>query len=232
MGSRPARRLFVGTLTCTITMALAASLAMPFQAQGWGVCGGEDDTCSRVYLNVATREGEAHLSVDQACGSGWRHAWSRADARRTIRQWLDGQAALGAGSLCIALDGRVDEIRITSIGGHCGYDGGEANAPGPNRVLRAGYGENRSATLAGCHASIGEMAFGGIALDFADGYGFGDSYATGYFYGVYDGFGRDTVSPTDASVWQISQFNTYHYRVEILADGSPDWRADFPEEDR
>ena len=76
------------------------------------------------------------------------------------------------------------------------------------------------------------MAFGGIALDFADGYGFGDSYATGYFYGVYDGYGRGTVRPTHASVWQISQFNTYHYRVEILADGSPDWRADFPEEDR
>jgi len=75
--------------------------------------------------------------------------------------------------------------------------------PGKDVVLRRGSG-SATTVLTGCHARIGDVAFGGIALDFADGYGFGDSYASGYFYGVYDGFGRDRVSPTGASLWQIS----------------------------
>jgi len=38
------------------------------------------------------------------------------------------------------------------------------------------------------------QAFGGIALRFADGHGFGDSYAEGHFYGVNDGFGSRAVA--------------------------------------
>ena len=68
------------------------------------------------------------------------------------------------------------------------------------------------------------MTYGGIVLDFADGYGFGDSYAIGFFYGVYDGFRSDGVRPFGASVYALSEFNTYHYRVEILANGRGDWR--------
>jgi hypothetical protein len=189
-----------------------------------------DDDCPRFYLNVAARQGEARFSVDRTCRGGWRHAWSRADARHRVRQWLDGRAAAGAGGLCIALAPQVDEVRIAPLGGHCGYEDGEANQPAPGVTLKAGYRGRHAATVAGCHARIGGQGFGGVALRFADGYGFGDAYATGYFYGVYDGFGRGRIRPTDASVWRISQFNTYHYRVEVLANGSPDWRADFMEE--
>ena len=85
-----------------------------------------------------------------------------------------------------------------------------------------------SATLPGCHArigneEIGEVAYGGVVLNFADGFSFGDSYATGYFYGVYDGFGKGRVRPFGATVYAISEFNTYHYRIEISANGQAGW---------
>ncbi len=223
MGDRLARRL-----TGLILAASAVVFTSATEAADWGSCRGRDGTCSW-FLNVAIRQGGAALKVEDACRGTWRHAWGRRDARNDIAQWLDAEAAAGAAILCIPLAPEVDEIRATSAGGHCGYPEGLASAPDPSITLRAGLGLPGSAVLAGCHARIGAQDFGGIALDFADSYGFGDSYAAGYFYGVYDGFGETRVGATEASVWQISRFNTYHYRVEILAKGSPDWRADFPE---
>ena len=65
-------------------------------------------------------------------------------------------------------------------------------------------------------------------MDFVDGYSFGDSYAKGYFYGVYDAFQDGHVSPFGASVYDISQFNTYHYRIQILANGQGNWTQELP----
>ena len=121
------------------------------------------------------------------------------------------------------LAGKVDEVRVTSLGGHCGYEDGEVNTPGPDITLKRGRYDPAGIALIGCHARVGDVRFGGVALDFADGYGFGDAYAAGHFYGVYDGFKNRGVGKTGGSVWQISQYNTFHYRVEILARGCANW---------
>lgn len=213
-----------------------------FAAEGWPRCWRDDDRPG-FFLNVTTSQGNAKVSVGWACEGQWRHVWGRSDARNTIRQWLAGETAGASGSLCIPLHPDVDEIRVTSTGGHCGEKGfpdiAWANEPGADAVLRRGYGAAASATLVGCHARIGPsldsgaVAYGGIALRFADSYVFGDSYAETYFYGVYDGFGPSSVKPFGATVAAISQFNTYHYRVEILANGRDGWRwGDQEENDR
>ena len=215
-------------------MALALIFAPPAAAmssEGWPRCQ-RDEGCPGFYLNIVTRQGEAIVSVGRSCAGAWRHIWRAPDARGTISQWLDAKAATASGSLCIPLHPNVDEIRIASTGGHCGFEGdtaiASASKPGGDVVLRRSYGGGMgaasSATLPGCHArignqEIGEVAYGGIALDFSDGFGFGDSYATGYFYGVYDGLGIGRVRQFRATVYAISEFNTYHYRVEILANG-------------
>ena len=214
--------------------ALASLITAPPASanEGWPYCWRDDD-CPGFYLTVTTVRGDARLSVSRSCAGGWRHVWHKRDARETIRQWLDADAATARGSLCIPLHPQVDEIRVSSIGGHCGETDfpeiASANMPGDGAVHARGYGSAASATFEGCHARIGPdageggVAYGGIALDFADGYVFGDSYADGHFYGVYDGFGRGRVRPFGASVAAISQFNTYHYRVEILANGRESW---------
>ncbi len=230
MGSRLARQLCrLAVFAFLGASGLAAATAS--DAATWPRCyaTGDDDRCPPLYLNVTTAQGKAVLAVERACRAAWRHAWGRPDARQTIRQWIDGAAATASGGLCIPLSNQVTEIRAASLGGHCGYEGMEANNPGPGGVLRRGG--RGSLPLTGCHARIQDQAVGGITLRFADGFGFGDSYATHYFYGVYDGFGNRAVGPTGASVWRISDFNTFHYRVEILAGGSPDWRQPLPEED-
>ncbi|PCI04639.1 MAG: hypothetical protein COB78_10120 [Hyphomicrobiales bacterium] len=202
--------------------------------QGWPQCR-HDDECPSFFLNVVTKNGNAIVSIGSACVSDWRHIWGVSDARGNIRQWLDGNAATASGSLCIPLHPYVDEVRITSTGGDCGFEGDEefttANQPGNDTVLRrhtAGAART-SATLSGCHArigntTIGEITYGGVALDFADGFGFGDAYAMGFFYAVYDGFGADRVRPFGANVYAISEFSTYHYRIEILAHGQSGWQ--------
>ena len=222
MGSRIARRL-AGPMKLGAAMAVLAASFVLFSAPGqaWPRCHDEDDACTR-YLNVVTHQGSARLSVDRSCRGGWRHRWGRADAHQTIRQWLDAAAARGRGRLCVPLPNRVDEIRIMLLGGHCEYQDGEVTAP-LGVALRRGRAAPAEIALTGCQARIGDQRFGGIALDFADGYGFGDAYAAGYFYGVYDGFGRRGVGSIGASVWQISQYNTLHYRIEIVAHGRIDW---------
>lgn len=216
------------------TMIVAGLIALPapaMSAAGWPSCW-RDDGCPSLYLNVFTSQGDATLSVDRSCAASWRHVWGQRDTRQTIVQWLDADAARASGALCIPLHPDTDEIRIVSTGGHCGEQAApeiaSASQPGGDVLLRRSYGGAASVTLPGCHARIGnaeidEVAYGGVALDFADGYGFGDSYAAGYFYGVYDGFGQGRVRPFDAAVYAISEFNTYHYRVEILARGRADW---------
>jgi hypothetical protein len=215
-------------------MALAIMFAAPAAAtsnEGWPPCQ-RDEGCPGFYLNVVTRQGDATVTVGRSCNGASRHVWHAPDARGTIRQWLDENAATASGSLCIPLHPDVDEIRITSTGGHCGFEGDDAitfaSKPGNDVVLRRTYGAVSSATLPGCHArigngDIGEVAYGGVALDFSDGFGFGDSYAARYFYGVYDGFGPGRVKPFEATVYAISEFNTYHYRVEILPRGRDGW---------
>ncbi|WP_422022269.1 hypothetical protein [Pyruvatibacter mobilis] len=223
-------------------LALVGLIAAPAAAEGWPRCWRDDD-CPGFFLNVTTSQGDAKVSVGRACEGQWRHVWGQSDARDTIRQWLEGEAAGANGSLCIPLHPDVDEIRVTSTGGHCGESGfpdiAWANEPGADVVLRRGHGAAASATLVGCHARIGPsldsgaVAYGGIALRFSDGYVFGDSYAETYFYGVYDGFGLSSVKPFGATVAAISEFNTYHYRVEILANGRDGWRwGDQEENDR
>jgi len=200
------------------------------QAGGWPACyqWRDEGACPILYLNVTTHQGDASLSVEDYCRGAWRHAWGQADARQVIRQWLDGTAARGQGSLCIPLAPEVDEIVVEPLGGHCGYESGEASKPGMgDRLWPGGPGRLK---LAGCHARLHTQAFGGIALRFADGYGFGDSYAEGHFYGVYDGFGGRAVGGTGASVFRIADFNSFHYRIEILAGGSAGWRQPFYEE--
>ena len=221
MGSTIARHVS-GLTKLGSAIALVIGLIAPSQGSAWPRCTGEDDACTR-YLNVVTDQGTARLSVDRSCSSGWRHEWRRADAHQTIRQWLAADAGNGRGGLCVPLDSTVDEIRITSIGGHCGYEDSAANTPGPDATLRRGRSAPANLTLTGCHARIGDQRFGGVALDFADGYGFGDTYAAGHFYGVYDGFKNRAVGRTGGSVWRISQYNTFHHRVEILAHGSANW---------
>ena len=198
----------------------------------WPDCSwsGPDFTCPKTYLSVNIRQGQAVLTVAVACVAPWSHVWLNADAHQTIRQWLDGDAASGEGGVCIALAPTVDEVVVTPLGGHCGYPGSIASMPGFGERLRRG-GSARI-ELAGCHARIDTLGFGGIALRFADGYGLGDSYAQGYFYGVYDGFGDREVGGTGASVFRIGDYNTFHYRVEILANGSAQWRSPDLRDDR
>ena len=213
-----------------LAFLIAAASAMA--DEGWPSCWRDDD-CYGFFLNVTTVRGDARLSVSRVCTGAWRHVWHKKDARETIRQWLDEAAATARGSLCIPLHPQVDEIHVAPTGGHCGEtdfpETAAANRPGNGAVLRRGYGGVASASFEGCHARIGPspdeiaVAYGGVALDFADGYVFGDSYADGHFYGVYDGFGRGRVRPFGASVAAISEFNTYHYRVEILANGRENW---------
>lgn len=231
MGGRLARQLCrLAVFALLGTSGFAAATARAADTWPWCSGGGDHDNCPPLYLNVTTAQGGAVLTVERACRSDWHHAWGEADARQTIRQWIDGAAASASGGLCIPLSNEVTEVRVAALGGHCGYEGMEVNSPGPGGVLqRGGAG---SLPLTGCHARVQGLTFGGVALRFADGYGFGDSYATGYFYGVYDGFGDRAVGPTGASVWRISEFNTFHYQVEILAGGSLDWRQPLPEEDR
>ena len=222
MGSRSAR-LTPGLAAAGLLLAVLTAMHDAAAADtAWPRCRpSRDDGCPRLYLNVVTSQGDAALTVERRCRGHWRHRWGRADARQTIRQWLDARAAGAMGGVCIPLEDRVNEIRVSSLGGHCGYGDGEVAAPAIGAGLRSGG--PGAITLAGCHARIGEAAFGGIALRFADGYGFGDAYAAGYFYGVYDGFGRRGVGSTGASVWRISEFNTFHYRIEILACGHAAW---------
>jgi len=221
----------VAMATALIATPLSSAHAIDFNNQDWPRCW-RDDECSDFYLNVMTRQGNAVVSVGSTCTGDWRHIWGMSDARGTIRQWLDKNAATASGSLCIPLHPYVDEIRITSTGGNCGFESDKAfstaSRPGNDVVLKRTYGGASSTVLPGCHARIGneevgEVAYGGIALDFADGFSFGDSYAAGYFYGVYDGFGTGRVRPFGATVYAISEFNTYHYRIEILANGQAGW---------
>ncbi len=218
-------------------MAGALALACLISAQtavaeeGWPRCSREDN-CPDTYLNVVTRQGDARLLIGPSCAGAWRHIWGKRDAHQTIMQWLDASAVTASGSLCIPLHPDVNEIRIASTGGHCGEvsapEISSASKPGGGAVLRRSFGGAAAVALPGCHArignaQIGEIAYGGIALDFSDGYGFGDSYAKSHFYGVYDGFDQGRVRPLGASVYAISEFNTYHYRVEILARGQDGW---------
>lgn len=226
MGGRPAR-LISGLMAAGLLLAVFATVDSAAAADTtWPRCQPrrDDDGCPGIYLNVVIAQGYAAFAVTRRCRGYWRHRWGRSDARQTIRQWLDGSAAGATGSLCIPLGDRVTEIRVSPLGGHCGYGDGQVSASGAAGVLRRGG--PGVLTLSGCHARIGEAGFGGIALSFADGYGFGDAYASGYFYGVYDGFGRRRVGPTRASVWRISEFNTFHYRVDILAGGRAGWGWD------
>ena len=222
MGSRSAR-LTPGLAAAGLLLAVLTAMHDAAAADtAWPRCRpSRDDGCPRLYLNVVTSQGDAALTVERRCRGHWRHRWGRADARQTIRQWLDARAAGAMGGVCIPLEDRVNEIRVSSLGGHCGYAGMEVNTPGPGGVMR--QGGLAYLPLTGCHARVQDLTFGGVALRFADGYGFGDSYATGYFYGVYDGFGDRAVGPTGASVWRISEFNTFHYRIEILACGHAAW---------
>jgi len=222
---RPLEMVGALALACLMTVQAAAA------EEGWPRCS-RDDNCPDTFLNVVTRQGEARLSIGSSCAGAWRHVWRKPDAHQTIMQWLDASAATASGSLCIPLHPQVDEIRIASTGGHCGEQIDTvftfASQPGGGAVLRRSFGGAAAVVLPGCHtrigdAEIGEVAYGGIALDFSDGFGFGDSYAEGHFYGVYDGFGQGRVRPFDATVYAISEFNTYHYRVEILARGQDGW---------
>lgn len=225
-----------------VTGAVALACLMIAQSavagEGWQRCS-RGDECPDTYLNVVTRQGDATISVGKTCAGQWRHVWRKRDAHQTIMQWLDAGAATASGSLCIPLHPDVNEIRIDSTGGHCGEQIDIvftfASQPGANAVLRRSFGSAAAVTLPGCHArigneEIGQVAYGGIALDFSDGYGFGDSYAKSHFYGVYDGFGQGRVRPFDATVYAISEFNTYHYRVEILARGQDGWMWDNTED--
>lgn len=232
MGVGFTRRLSVLTLAGIAAALLGLAFANEAGAGSWPDCKprGEDDDCPRYHLNITLRQGEARFRVDTQCRGTWRHAWRRADARRWIWQWTGDRAARGTGSLCIPLAEQVDLIRVKPAGGRCGYSVGDKNRPGPAFTLNRG-GVSQT-TLSGCHAGVGDQTFGGIALDFADGYGFGDSYATGHFYGVYDGFRRGGVAPFGTPLQEISRHNTYHYRVEILANGRTGWRAEFMEDDR
>ena len=217
-----------------LTFLLALLMAVrPALAEGEGRDCGGFGPCDETFLNVVTYHGNANFSVGKSCAGSWRHVWQRSDARQTIRQWLGDAAGSGSGSLCIPLHPDVSEIRVSSTGGHCGFGEDDlltvANAPGNGGILRLGFGGGSSIDLAGCHAGIGNdelgrVTYGGIVLNFADGYGFGDSYATGFFYGVYDGFRSGGVQPFGATVYALSEFNTYHYRIDILVNGQGDWR--------
>lgn len=211
MGSGLARRLSVLSLGLLIGLAGTPVLAEP------SGCG--RDGCAERYFNAVTDHGNVELSIDSRCLTAWRHVWGERDARRTIRQWLDKEADGATGGVCIPVDERVTGFRVTSLGGHCGYAQGTANEPRANMTLRPGHADRPIVT--GCHATLAGARFGGIALRFADGYGLGDSYLRGYFYGVYDGFGEETVAPFGKSVFTLAEHNTYRYRIELMAGTRP-----------
>lgn len=226
MGSRVARTI------PGLIVALAVYVSTTLASAEWPHCfsGGEHDRCPDYYLNAVTDHGNVELTVGTQCLTAWRHEWERRDARRTIVQWLDSVADRASGGVCVPLDYRVTEIQASSLGGHCGHQYGEANQPGADVVLRQG-GVHR-AILVGCHATLADTRFGGIALRFADTYGIGDSYLKQYFYGVYDGFGQETVAPFGATVFALAEHDTYHYRIEILAGRDTPWRPANRENDR
>lgn len=200
-------------------------------AEPWPACSSSETvTCPPIHLNIVTSGGDARLSIDAECRGEWTHLWRVDDARAEIRQWLDGAWERGRGSLCIPITEAVDEIRVTPLDGHCSFEGIDIGAPAAGGVLLRS--RSRVLSLTGCHARVGDMRFGGVALVFADGYGFGDAYAAGFFYGVYDGFGPRVIAGTEASVFRLSDFNTHRYRVEILSSRSPAWSYPFKGDDR
>ncbi|WP_298307393.1 hypothetical protein [uncultured Erythrobacter sp.] len=221
-------------------LAGAGALALFFIAStalaedGWPACRmtGEHN-CPPQWLNIRLQQGDARITVTRSCRSDWTHRMGRNDARRTIRQWFEGDIAGAFGLLCVRLPSHADKVEIASLGGHCGEGDLEPlphtfSLPGKGATLvrgaRFGSSGIGSVTLPGCHARIGDaeigsVAYGGIFLRFADGYGFGDSYADRYFYGVYDGFGTGNVHPFGTGLTAISQFNTYHYAIRITASG-------------
>ena len=201
---------------------LVMALSGTTRAEPWPQCFGADgDSCPPIHLNVVTAAGNATVSVDPECRGDRVHLWGDDDARADIRQWLDGAWERGRGALCIPLTDAVDEIRITPLASHCSFEGVAVGPVGAGGVLERR--RSRPLVLAGCHAQLDTMRFGGVALVFSDGFGFGDAYAEGFFYGVYDGFGPRIVAGTDAAVFRLSDFNTQRYRVEILAAGSKRW---------
>jgi len=109
MGSRLARRL-----SGLIVAASLCALAAPANAE-WPQClsGGRDDSCPDFYLNAVTDHGNVELSVGRLCAASWRHEWGRRDAHRAIVQSLDGAAEPASGGVCIPIDERVREVRVT-----------------------------------------------------------------------------------------------------------------------
>ncbi|WP_299410374.1 hypothetical protein [uncultured Roseobacter sp.] len=222
-------------IAAALTLVLLASTPAAGASIGWPKC--SRDYCPGSYLSVITWRGNATLSVGSVCPREWRHIWGRSDASGSILQWFNENAEYGEGRLCIPLHPDVDDIRIKSTGGDCGYGGNDvaAAANSPMQGVRLRRGGEAATVLRGCHATIGNervgrVAYGGIALNFADGYTFGDSYVRDHFYGVYDGLDTKRVKPADVGITAISQFNTYHYRIEILANGRGDWTWGKPEE--
>ncbi len=206
---------------------------------------GDDDgcgwlgNCGQSFLNVATAQGAATVSVGPSCAGDWHHNRANGDARQTVCQWLNGQADKGRGSLGVPPHPRVSEVRITSTGGHCGFDADDlpalAVASGSDRMLRFGFGNDGSVDLSGCHAGIGNddigrMTHGGILVEFADGYAFGDSFASSHSYGVYGGSQNRSVLPFTATVYALSEFNTDHYRIDTLAEDRGNWRWGYDNE--
>lgn len=187
--------------------------------------------CHQLFLNVMIRQGDAQLAIANSCTGDWRHVRRNRDVHQTIRQWHDDAVAKVGRSLCIPLPPEISGIRVTSTGGHCGFYDEElitfANEPRAGGTLKPRHGGGSSLKLEGCHAGtsngeFGTFAYGGIALDFSDGYGFGDFYATGEFYGVYDRHETSVATPLGAAIHAISKLNSYHYRVEILNGGLSD----------
>ena len=101
--------------------------------------------------------------------------------------------------------------------------------PDDGAVLRRPW--RGSVTVSGCHARISDLLsdelalrFGGVAFRFADGFGLGDSYVAGTFYGVYDAFGDDGLSPFNEPVFKIAEYNTHLFDVDVLdGRGRPWW---------
>lgn len=183
----------------------------------------DDDSADRpLYLQVVTQQGRADFRLLSTCPRGRVHRWGRSDATGRIRQWLDGAAQRAAYRLCLRLDGRVREVRITPLGGHCGEAFGRVEPPDEGAVLRRP--RVITARVSGCHATLADTRFGGIALRFADGFGVGDSYVAGVFYGAYDAFGRGRLAPVGVALFRIADFNTHHFRVEIRDRRGRPWR--------
>lgn len=183
----------------------------------------DDDPADRpLYLQVVTQHGRAEFRLLRACSSGRVHRWGRNDASDGIRQWLNKRAETAANRICVRLDERVGEVRITPLGGHCGDEFGIAAAPDDGAVLRRSQAS--TASVSGCHAALAETRFGGIALRFADGFGVGDSYVAGIFYGAYDAFGKGRLAPVGAALFRIADLNTHHFRIDIRDRRGRTWQ--------